>query len=156
MRGEAVLAILPLFVRQAACDEGTIEPALGVERIATPRTKSPSRAWCPPTDRQIWRRCETDAVQFVNVVRPRDGGPLPLPLLRLRDPARTRWLRHLPVCFWEDDGQDDHDTDEVRGGPNYALSLTVARANYRRIGAAEDRVLPHVRTARPSELQSGA
>lgn len=23
-----------------------------------------------------------------------------------------------PVCFWEDDGQDDHDADHVRGGPN--------------------------------------
>src|SRR5262249_6030280 len=23
-----------------------------------------------------------------------------------------------PVCFWEDDGQDDHDADEGRGGPN--------------------------------------
>ena len=35
-----------------------------------------------------------------------------------------------PVCFWEDDGQDDHHADEVRGGPNYTLSLTEARANY--------------------------
>ena len=35
-----------------------------------------------------------------------------------------------PVCFWEDDGQDDHDADEVRGGPSYTLSLTEARANY--------------------------
>ena len=31
-----------------------------------------------------------------------------------------------PVCFWEDDGQDDHDADVVRGGPNRALSLTQA------------------------------
>jgi hypothetical protein len=23
-----------------------------------------------------------------------------------------------PVCFWEDDRQDSHDADEVRGGPN--------------------------------------
>jgi hypothetical protein len=30
------------------------------------------------------------------------------------------------VCFWEDDGQDDHDADNVRGGPNGALSLTQA------------------------------
>jgi hypothetical protein len=29
-----------------------------------------------------------------------------------------------PVCFWEDDGQDDHDADEVRGGPNGSLSPT--------------------------------
>lgn len=35
-----------------------------------------------------------------------------------------------PVCAWEDDGQDDHDADIVRGGPNGRLSLTQARANY--------------------------
>ncbi|MFD5717252.1 CPCC family cysteine-rich protein [Streptomyces sp. NPDC127036] len=28
-----------------------------------------------------------------------------------------------PVCFWEDDGQDEHDASEVRGGPNRGLSL---------------------------------
>jgi hypothetical protein len=22
------------------------------------------------------------------------------------------------VCYWQDGGQDDHDADEVRGGPN--------------------------------------
>jgi hypothetical protein len=56
-----------------------------------------------------------------------------------------------PVCFWHDDGQDDHDADEGRGGPNYGLSLTVARENYRRIGAVEARVLPHVRPPHPGE-----
>lgn len=50
-----------------------------------------------------------------------------------------------PVCFWEDDGQNDADADEVRGGPNGALSLTVARENYVRIGACEERHLIHVR-----------
>ncbi len=29
---------------------------------------------------------------------------------------------------WEDDGQDGHDADVVRGGPNGRLSLIVARA----------------------------
>jgi len=31
------------------------------------------------------------------------------------------------VCGWEDDGQDDYDADEVRGGPNGRFSLTEAR-----------------------------
>lgn len=31
------------------------------------------------------------------------------------------------VCKWHDDGQDDHDADVVRGGPNELLSLTQAR-----------------------------
>ena len=39
------------------------------------------------------------------------------------------------VCFWEDDGQDDHDADEVRGGPNGRLSLGQARENFEKCGA---------------------
>ncbi len=34
------------------------------------------------------------------------------------------------VCWWHDDGQTDHDADEVRGGPNADLSLTQARLNF--------------------------
>ena len=50
-----------------------------------------------------------------------------------------------PICFWEDDGQDDHDAEEVRGGPNYSLSLTEARKNFSEFGASARRVLEHVR-----------
>lgn len=35
-----------------------------------------------------------------------------------------------PICFWEDDGQDDADAGDVRGGPNHDYSLTEARANF--------------------------
>jgi len=35
-----------------------------------------------------------------------------------------------PICYWEDDGQDNHDAAEVRGGPNGELSLEQARHNY--------------------------
>lgn len=55
------------------------------------------------------------------------------------------------VCFWEDDGQDDADADVVRGGPNGTLSLTEARANYRRLGACEEAMVSCVRPARPDE-----
>ena len=34
------------------------------------------------------------------------------------------------ICWWEDDGQDDADAEDVRGGPNGAYSLTRARANF--------------------------
>lgn len=34
------------------------------------------------------------------------------------------------VCFWEDDGQDDTEADEVWGGPNGDYSLTDARSNF--------------------------
>ena len=46
------------------------------------------------------------------------------------------------VCSWEDDGQDDQDADIVRGGPNGALSLTQARANYEERSRADVRS-PH-------------
>lgn len=39
-----------------------------------------------------------------------------------------------PVCFWEDDGQDEHDAEEVRGGPNHDLSLRQAQINFREYG----------------------
>lgn len=56
------------------------------------------------------------------------------------------------MCFWEDDGQDDHDADTVRGGPNGSLSLTQARASYRSCGACEPRHVPHVRPPTEAEL----
>ena len=34
------------------------------------------------------------------------------------------------LCWWEDDGQDDHDADDVRGGPNRDFSLSRARQNF--------------------------
>jgi hypothetical protein len=56
-----------------------------------------------------------------------------------------------PVCFWHDDGQDEHDADQIRGGPNYELSLSQARENFRQIRASSERVLPHVREPNPEE-----
>ena len=56
-----------------------------------------------------------------------------------------------PVCSWEDDGQDSHDADEVRGGPNAALSLTQARRNYADFGACARSALPYVRPATREE-----
>jgi hypothetical protein len=56
-----------------------------------------------------------------------------------------------PVCFWEDDGQDDHDADLVRGGPNGPLSLTQARANYAAFGASDPTFLNKVRSPTSEE-----
>lgn len=42
-----------------------------------------------------------------------------------------------PVCWWEDDGQDDHDATTVRGGPNGAVSLATGRRNFQEFGASE-------------------
>ena len=49
-----------------------------------------------------------------------------------------------PVCFWEDDGQDNHDADLERSGPN-RLSLTAARRNYLEFGACERSAVRNVR-----------
>jgi len=56
------------------------------------------------------------------------------------------------VCFWEDDGQDDHDAEVVRGGPNGELSLAGARKNYAAFGASDRRSLQHVRKPLPDEI----
>jgi hypothetical protein len=54
-----------------------------------------------------------------------------------------------PVCYWQDDAVDNRDTDVL--GPN-RVRLSVARANYERFGAHEERWLPHVRLPRTDEL----
>ncbi len=56
------------------------------------------------------------------------------------------------VCFWEDDGQDDKDADEVRGGPNGSLSLTAARRNFDLFGACHERSIHHVRPPKRREI----
>ena len=57
-----------------------------------------------------------------------------------------------PVCFWQDAGQDDHDADQVRGGPNRRLRLSDARENYERIGASDERRREFVRAPLPEEI----
>jgi hypothetical protein len=59
-----------------------------------------------------------------------------------------------PVCFWEDDGQDDPEADVVRGGANARLSLTAARQNYLRYGACDPKFLPNVRPPLPEETDT--
>jgi Cysteine-rich CPCC len=56
-----------------------------------------------------------------------------------------------PVCWWEDDGQEDGDAGEARLTVNGELSLQDARLHYRECGAAHPRFLPHVRKALASE-----
>ena len=60
-----------------------------------------------------------------------------------------------PVCYWEDDGQDDHNADTVRGGPNGDISLTIGRANYIAFGASRLEDIAHVRSPTQEELEGG-
>jgi hypothetical protein len=78
--------------------------------------------------------------------------PLRCPCCGCRTLGERGGFEICPVCFWEDDGQDDHDADVVRGGPNGALSLTEARANYREFGASSERRKQFVRQPRVDEL----
>ncbi len=61
-------------------------------------------------------------------------------------------LALCPVCWWEDDGQEDSDAFEVRLTVNGALSLDEARRHYARCGAAHPRFLLHVRKPLKNEL----
>ncbi len=60
-------------------------------------------------------------------------------------------LRLCPVCWWEDDGQEDADASEVRLTVNGQLSLDEARRFYSQCGAAHPRFLPYVRKPQPAE-----
>jgi hypothetical protein len=89
---------------------------------------------------------------FLNVTLGPEGGPYPCPCCRYVTLSERGGYEICPVCFWEDDGQDDHDADVVRGGPNYSLSLTQARSNFRQHRGGRTRVLEFVRPPRPEEL----
>ena len=78
--------------------------------------------------------------------------PLRCPCCGCRTLVKRGGFEICPVCFWEDDAQDDHDADVVRGGPNGALSLTQARANYLRLRACDGRWAGSVRPPKPEEL----
>jgi hypothetical protein len=65
-----------------------------------------------------------------NVFAPLAGGPYSCPCCGHPVlPERGRY-EICVECGWEDDGQDDHDSHVVRGGPNGSLSLDDARAAY--------------------------
>jgi Cysteine-rich CPCC len=83
--------------------------------------------------------------------RPRDL-PLRCPCCGCKTLSKRTAFEICEVCFWEDDGQDDGDVDENRGGPNGSLSLAEARANYLRFGACEEKMIENVRPPRPDEL----
>jgi hypothetical protein len=60
-----------------------------------------------------------------------------------------------PVCWWQDDGQDETDADIVRGGANGALSLTAARASFLSCGACDASFVGRVRSPLPLEQIAG-
>ena len=57
-----------------------------------------------------------------------------------------------PVCWWEDDGQEDADAAEVHHTVNGGLSLSEAREYYARCGASHPGSSPT--SANPTSLSS--
>lgn len=55
---------------------------------------------------------------------------LPCPCCGFRTISELGVFEMCPVCWWEDDGQDNTSADEVWGGPNGSASLTEARASF--------------------------
>jgi Cysteine-rich CPCC len=60
-------------------------------------------------------------------------------------------LALCPVCWWEDDGQEDEDAADVRLTVNGQLSLKEARMHFLDCGAADPRFLPYVRKPEMTE-----
>src|SRR3954464_8018223 len=112
----------------------------------------------PPEEierRKRWFEWYVDRVSNHSISTPREGGPYLCPCCGCRTLDERGGFDVCPVCFWEDDGQDDHDADDVRGGPNASLSLTAARNNFRLFGACEERFIGNVRLPRPEERPDG-
>jgi hypothetical protein len=70
----------------------------------------------------------------LHVFAPPEGGPYTCPCCGRRTLPERGGYDICGECGWEDDGQDDHDADVVRGGPNGSLSLTNARQAYEAAG----------------------
>ena len=89
-----------------------------------------------------------------NISKPRMPGVMyRCPCCELKTLPERGGFEICPVCFWEDDGQDNHDADVVRGGPNYSLSLTQARRNFRQFGACEKKHIVNVRPPSSEETK---
>lgn len=55
------------------------------------------------------------------------------------------------ICFWEDDGQDDPDSEQCLGGPNQT-SLDEARFNFLVFGAASKKEQCYCRAPNESDI----
>jgi hypothetical protein len=71
------------------------------------------------------------------VVVAQSGGPFRCPCCGIPYLRGRACFEVCPICLWEDDGQDDPNADEIRGGPNGKESLTSARANFQFLGVCQ-------------------
>jgi len=92
-------------------------------------------------------------MSFTNVIKQRtdDGSLYHCPCCHYKTLGERGGFELCPICFWEDDGQDDHDADIIRGGPNSNLSLSQARQNFVEFGAYTRSALQYVRAPKLDE-----
>ncbi len=107
--------------------------------------------------RKLWRRTQyfEEYLDMLNTksvqASPQEGVKYRCPCCGYKTLDERGGYDICPVCFWEDDGQDEEDAETNRPlGPNH-LSLVQAREMYRRIGACEERLLLYVRPPLPEE-----
>ena len=81
-----------------------------------------------------------------------DGKSYACPCCRFLTLLERGGFEICPICFWEDDGQDDANADLVRGGPNGRLSLTQARKNFKAFGACDERHKNKAHSPEPDEI----
>jgi hypothetical protein len=62
------------------------------------------------------------------------GMAFPCPCCSFYTLSERGALETCPVCYWEDDGQDDSDANSVRGN---LVSLSEARDNFAELGASD-------------------
>jgi len=151
---------LPADVEPRRRAEQTLQAALATGTVHAVRMRGEFEAgarrvrWHAPTDLSEARLAWFEEYTARLSAR-RPDAPLRCPCCRCKTLDERGSFEICAVCFWEDDGQDDDDADVVRGGPNGGLSLTQARANYRAMGACDERSKQFVRAPRPEELPDG-
>jgi hypothetical protein len=97
-----------------------------------------------PDDELIRRREEwfDRYVSLKNVYAPASDVPYTCPCCGHATLSERGHQQICDECWWEDDGQDNHDSAVTRGGPNGNLSLDGARAQYVREGRVPQTHVP--------------
>ncbi|MGW6571573.1 CPCC family cysteine-rich protein [Streptomyces sp. NPDC054945] len=104
----------------------------GIRHLVTSEDSAPAPQWC-------------------NIVLGPENGPYACPCCGCRTLEARGAHAICTVCYWEDDGQDEHDDDVVRGGPNGSLSLVQAQHNFEEMGACDPKWVKYVRAPFPEE-----
>jgi hypothetical protein len=109
-----------------------------------PVTRGPNDDASISDDELIRRRTEWFAAYTSrkNVVALQRDVPYTCPCCGHATLAERGGYEICDECGWEDDGQDNHDSHVVRGGPNGSESLVQARNSYVRRGGVRQPHLP--------------